>query len=283
MENSFEENKLERQFKLIYSNNCLKKVSEGNDNWIIGKKIAESTIEILKWHWKNWLAWMADLSEIDIKDIEKIKEGDEGIVVDIKWFMYKIVNTEYEKNLPDGNYYNLFTKKFVVKYNNWSNLLEYSPYKKTKKMFEIKTWKVFWKDNLLINWFCWQIWNVLSNEKKIDSESGIMGDYSSEYKDMVWRYDIWIWYFEWVVKNKYGSDNYVWFEWSWIFRINNNVILVWNFTTEHYLNDRKIYWAGKIIYKDKSEEVWSRGGKAKLYEKIYTEYQERGAIVDYSF
>ena len=110
-----------------------------------------------------------------------------------------------------------------------------------------------------------------------------MGDYSSEYKDMVWRYDIWIWYIEWVVKNKYGSDNYVWFEWSWIFRINNNVILVWNFTIEHYLNDRKIYWAGKIIYKDKSEEVWSRGGKAKLYEKIYTEYQERGAIVDYSF
>lgn len=269
MENSFEENKLERQFKLIYSNNCLKKVSEGNDNWIIGKKIAESTIEILKWHWKNWLAWMADLSEIDIKDIEKIKEGDERIVVDIKWFMYKIVNTEYEKNLPDGNYYNLFTKNFVIKYNNWSNLLEYSPYKKTKKMFEIKTWKVFWKDNLLINWFCWQIWNVLSNEKKIDSESGIMGDYSSEYKDMVWRYDIWIWYFEWEVKNKYGSDSYVWFEWNGIFRLDNWVILTWTFTIEHYFDTKEIYWSWEIKYPNGEKETWYRGGKAKLYEKLY--------------
>ncbi len=149
-------------------------------------------------------------------------------------------------------------------------------------MIENETWKIFWEDDLVMNWFFWKIWKVLSSEKNRDPQTGIILDYRSEYEDMIWVYDIGIWSFEWEIKNKYGADNYVWFEWNWIFKLDNRVILIWNFTIEHSANTKKIFWTWKIIYPDEKEEIGSRWENEGLGERIYRRYMV-GAIFDDSF
>ena len=259
----------ENQLKENHTVFCSEKSSLWKRIWGIAKETAEYTIKVLQSHWKNGIAWMADLSKIRMNQVQGI-DGKWG-TINIDWFEYSIVDPEDKKDLQDGNYYDLWKKRFTVVYNKWDNLLEYSPYRKSEKMIEKKTWKIFWKDDLIIRWFVWKIWEVLSDKVDKDPETGIIKESSSEYKDMIWRYDIGIWYFEWEVKNKYGFETHVWFEWNWVFRLDNWVVLIWDFTVEHYLDTRKIYWTWKIEYPNKKEEIWYRGWESGLYEKIYKE------------
>ncbi len=266
-----EQVRTESQLRERYTMNCSNKSSEWEKIWINAQKVIKYTIDALHGKWRDWLAWMTDLEKIGIHEIRKIKEEDEGRIISINGFKYCITEIKDRARMPDGNYYDPRTKNFVVKNNKLDNLLEYSPYRKYEKISEISTWEIFWRDDLLIKWFVWKIWDVLSDKMNNDPETGMLLDYSSEYEGMIWWYDIGIWYFEWEIKNKYGSETYVWFEGNWIFRLDNGVILSWNFGIEYYLDTKKIFWSWKIRYPDGKEEIWSRGGEWGLYEKIYPE------------
>lgn len=274
---------MKNDLKSIYMKRCLDSISKWEELWKIAKEVSDRTAKTLQVSRKDWIAWMADLELIDPnKELWHVDENCEGNYLSIHSLLYRIVNTENQWDLPDGNYYNLWTKKFVVVYNNWINLLEYSPYTKNWKEYERGVEKVLWKDNLMIKWFIWKIWDILSEEINKDSKTGVILDYISKYKGMIWRYNMGIWYFEWEVKNKYGSDDYTWFEWIWRFQLDSWVVLVGDFNVEHYLDWKKIFWIWKIIYPNKKEEIGSWWKEAGLIEKVYKIHKAvRGSYVDW--